>query len=150
MRTILIAEPNSEFADTLAGPLMAAGYRVATCPGPWPPELRCIRCDIGYCPLTEAADLMIYSPDLIGYATDGAPQVLAIETGKAHPNVPLLLAWPGEEEPPSVQAIRIDVPNVQVAARGAEALVAQIQQLLGPPGEPILLHQQALTAHPTR
>src|SRR6266511_2108002 len=105
MRTILIAEQNNDIAESLAKPLVAAGYRVATCPGPWPPELRCIRCDIGYCPLTEAADLMIYSPDLIGMGVDGAPHSLAVDSGQAHPDLPLLLAWAGEQEPGSVRGI---------------------------------------------
>src|SRR5262249_57951599 len=105
MRRVLIAEPNTDFASSLARPLMAAGYRVATCPGPWPPECRCIRCDVGYCPLTEGTDLMIYSPDLVGYGPDGPPHLLALDSGLAHPDIPLLLAWAGDDEPPGVQLI---------------------------------------------
>jgi hypothetical protein len=133
MRTIVIAEPNSAFADSLAQPLIAAGYRVATCPGPWPPEMRCIRHDVGYCPLTEGADLLIYSPDLFGYGPDGLPQLLALDTAKAEPDVPLLLAWAGDDEPGSVQIILQAVANARVAARGPEALLAQVEALIGPP-----------------
>ncbi|MCC6177762.1 MAG: hypothetical protein IT305_20870 [Chloroflexi bacterium] len=133
MRTIVIAEPNQEVADALARPLNEAGFRVVTCPGPWPPELRCIRCDIGYCPLTEAADLMIYSPDLMGYGLDGAPHLLAVDSAQAHPDVPLLLAWTGTVEPAAVGAILSEVPTAQRAARRPEALVAQVEMLIGVP-----------------
>src|SRR5437868_10898411 len=58
MRTILIAHHDQPFAEQLTAELRAGGYRVIDCAGPWPPELRCIRCDRGYCPLTESADLI--------------------------------------------------------------------------------------------
>jgi hypothetical protein len=59
MYSILIAHRDVAFAEQLAGQLRASGYfTIVTCPGPWPPQ-RCIRCDKGYCPLTEGADLMI-------------------------------------------------------------------------------------------
>ena len=60
MYTILIAHRDTVFAEQLSSVLRDGGYRVISCPGPWPPVERCIRCDIGYCPLTEGADLMIY------------------------------------------------------------------------------------------
>jgi len=56
MRTILIAHRDADFADELATELRGWGYRVIECPGPLPPALRCIRCDKGYCPLTEGAE----------------------------------------------------------------------------------------------
>src|SRR6266498_2752062 len=98
MRTVLIAQRDSSYAERLAAPLMAAGYRTITCPGPWPPALRCVRCDVGYCPLTEAADLLIYDPDLTAYGPDGQCHTLAVDSANAHPDVPLLLAWPGPDE----------------------------------------------------
>jgi hypothetical protein len=136
MRTILIAEPNSDFAESLARPLNAVGYRVATCPGPWPPELRCIRCDIGYCPLTEGADLLVYSPTLVGYGVDGAQHLLAVDSGNAHPDVPLLLAWDGEVEPAGLQTILAELPSAQTASREPHALLAQVAELIGPPSAP--------------
>jgi len=62
MYTILIAHRDVAFAEQLGCVLRYGGYRAIGCPGPWPPVERCIRCDIGYCPLTEGADLMIYDP----------------------------------------------------------------------------------------
>jgi hypothetical protein len=140
MRMILIAEPDSASADRLATPLIAAGFRVATCPGPWPPELRCIRCDVGYCPLTEAADLMIYNPDLLGYGADGAPHLLALDSGKAHPDVPLLLAWDGDEEPSSASIILTQLPSAERAASGSLALVDQVESLIGRPTDLPVAH----------
>lgn len=139
MRTILIAEPNSTFADALARPLIAAGYRVATCPGPWPPELRCIRCDIGYCPLTEGADLLIYSPDLLGYGPDGAPHLLALDTAKAHPDIPLLLVWPGEREPSAVRIILAKAANARIASPDPAALLGLVEGLIGPPVDTLVV-----------
>lgn len=150
MRTIVIAEPNSAFADLLARPLITEGYRVATCPGPWPPELRCIRCDIGYCPLTEGADLLIYNPDLVGYADDGVPHLLALDTGKAHPDVPLLLAWAGDEEPASVSRILAELPNGLRAAPDTDALLDQIRKLIGGPTDLMPIQLQMPDAHVVR
>jgi len=53
MRTILIAQRNVAFSNQLAGELRDSGYHVIDWPGPWPPAQRCIRCDVGYCPLAE-------------------------------------------------------------------------------------------------
>jgi hypothetical protein len=147
MRTIVIAEPDRTFADRLAQPLRTAGYRVATCPGPWPPELRCIRCDIGYCPLTEGADLLIYNPDLLGYGIDGAPHLLALDTGEAHPDVPLLLAWAGEEEPSSVARILATVPNALRAASDPAPLLDQVKRLIGGPTDLITVQLHLPDAH---
>jgi hypothetical protein len=133
MITVLVAQPNVKFANALAEPLLAAGYRAITCPGPWPPALRCIRCDVGYCPLTEAADLLIYDPDLIAYGADGQRHTLAVDSANAQPDVPLLLAWPGDEEPASVAAILAEVPRAQRALRESDDLVGQVRQLVGPP-----------------
>ena len=47
MRTVLIAHHDQAFAEQLTTELRAGGYRVIDCAGPWPPELRCIRCDKG-------------------------------------------------------------------------------------------------------
>ena len=78
MRTILIAHDDHAFAEQLTTELREGGYRVIDCAGPWPPELRCIRCDKGYCPLTENADLMIYDPELIALNDLGQPYNLAV------------------------------------------------------------------------
>jgi hypothetical protein len=70
MRTILIA--GADLADTSrrVNLLAGAGYNVITCPGPWPPT-PCSRHSIGYCPLTEGADMMLYDATLEGADRDG-------------------------------------------------------------------------------
>ena len=133
MRTVLIAQLNSRFANALAAPLAEAGYRTITCPGPWPPALRCIRCDVGFCPLTEAADLLIYDPDLVGYDEEGRRHRLATDSAYAHPDLPLLLAWPQEEQRPSLDIILEEVPRARLAAFEPDKLVEQVWELIGPP-----------------
>lgn len=133
MRTVLIAHRDASFASSLATPLLQAGYRTITCPGPWPPALRCIRCDVGYCPLTEAADVLIYDPNLVGYDGQGSAHALAVDSAQAHPDVPLLLAWPEAEEPTATETIASQVARVQRASREAGALVEQVWSLVGPP-----------------
>lgn len=132
MQSILIAHRDRSFAEQLANQLCASGsFTVITCPGPWPPR-RCIRCDKGYCPLTEGADLMIYDPGLTAPDAEGSVHTLAMESALAHPNVPMLLAW-SPESPPDVgtlRAIRAQAPHVHVAAREPAALLAQIRALL--------------------
>ena len=94
MRTILIAHRDADFAEQLTIGLRAWGYRVIDCPGPLPPALRCIRCDKGYCPLSESADLMIYDPDLFAIDDAGRQHNLALDSALAHPDIPMVLAWP--------------------------------------------------------
>ena len=134
MRTILIAEGDPVFAEQLATELRAGGYRVITCPGPWPPAERCIRCDTGWCPLTEGADLLLYNPELTALDASGRRYNLAIDSAQAHPELPMLLAWPagGEPDPLTVHQVRAAVPNAQVAALQSAALLRQIGELLAP------------------
>ncbi len=134
MRTILIAHRDVNFASALAGALGAAGYRTIICPGPWPPTLRCIRCDVGYCPLTEGTDAMIYDPGLRGVGKNGPEgENLAIDSGLAHPDVPLLLAWTGTSEPSEVSDVLLRVPTAQRAAPDTADLVEQVRDLVGAP-----------------
>ena len=132
MRTILIAHRDVAFAAQLVAELRHAGYHVIDCPGPWPPAERCIRCDKGYCPLTEAADLMIYDPLMTAVDDLGHRHNLAIDSAKAHPDVPLLLAWPPGEVPDvgTLRAIRREAPNVHVAAHSAAGRLKQVKELM--------------------
>ena len=134
MQTILIAHADTAFAEKLTRELRAGGYSVIDCAGPWPPAQRCIRCDTGYCPLTEAADLMIYDPDLTGLDAEGNWHNLAVESALAHPEVPMLLAWSPAEVPDfgSLRGIRALAPHVHAAAHEAEALLRQIRNSLAP------------------
>lgn len=135
MRTILIAHRDVTFAEQLAAELRHAGYRVIECPGPWPPKERCIRCDKGYCPLTEGADLMIYDPELTALDQQGKRYSLAADSAKAHPEVPMLLAWAPNEAPDAgtLRAIRVEAPRVHVAANTAPGRSKQIAHLIEAP-----------------
>ena len=132
MHSILIAHRDVAFAEQLAAHLRAGGYyTIVTCPGPWPPQ-RCIRCDKGYCPLTEGADLMIYDPQLTAPDAEGHVHSLAVDSALAHPDVPMLLAWSPEAvlDSSALRAIRMQAPHVHVAAHEPAALVRQIETLL--------------------
>jgi hypothetical protein len=134
MQTILIAHRDVAFAEQLASQLRDGGYRVIACLGPWPPVERCIRCDKGYCPLTEGADLMIYDPLLTALNARGEPYNLAAESALAHPDVPMLLAWSPASVPDvgTLRAIRAQAPHVRVAAYEPAALLRQIHAFLAP------------------
>jgi hypothetical protein len=129
MHCILIAHRDVEFAEQLAKQLRASGYfTIVTCPGPWPPQ-RCIRCDKGYCPLTEGADLMIYDPQLTAPDVEGRIHSLAADSARAHPEIPMLLAWSPKSVPDvgMLRAIRSQAPNVHAAAQQPTALLAQLR-----------------------
>jgi hypothetical protein len=132
MRTILIAHRDAAFSELLAAELRGAGYHVIDCPGPWPPKERCVRCDKGYCPLTEAADLMIYDPQMTAVHSSGGRYNLAIESAQAHPDVPMLLAFSPNEVPDAgnLRAIRLAAPHVHVAANAPGARLRQVMQLI--------------------
>jgi hypothetical protein len=132
MRSILIAHRDPAFAEHLESDLRAAGYRVILCPGPWPPARRCIRCDVGYCPLTEGVDLMIYDPELTGVDEHGRQYNLAVDSARAHPDVPLLLAWPATASPDvgTLRDVRRQALHARAAARTPDALLRQIDGLL--------------------
>jgi hypothetical protein len=134
MHTILIAHHDVRFAETLSAELRASGcYAVIACPGPWPPQ-RCVRCDKGYCPLTEGADLMIYDPTLTSLDGDGRRHSLAVDSGLAHPEVPLLLAWSPDAVPDAgtLYDIRKQVTHAHVAAHEPGAFLRQVGRLLQP------------------
>ena len=132
MHSILIAHRDLAFAEQLASQLRSSGYfTIVTCPGPWPPQ-RCIRCDKGYCPLTEGAEVMIYDPQLTAPDAESHVHSLAVDSALAHPDVPMLLAWSPTStvDPGVLRAIRAQAPHVHLAAREPAALFAQIRGLL--------------------
>jgi hypothetical protein len=131
MRTILIAHRDVVFAEQLAHELRTGGYRVIVCPGPQPPQ-RCIRCEKGYCPLTEGADVMIYDPRLTSTDAEKQDHNLAVDAALAHPEVPLLLVWSRSTVPDvgTLRAIRSQVPWVQIAEHAPNGLLRQIHELL--------------------
>ena len=132
MRTILIAHRDVTFAEQLAAELRQSGYHVIDCPGPWPPAERCIRCDKGYCPLTEAADLMIYDPLLTAVDSQGQRYNLAVDSARAHPGIPMLLAWSPDQAPDAAvhSDIRAEAPRVHAARRTSTARLKQVRDLI--------------------
>ncbi len=110
MYTVLIGHHDRAYAEGLERELRAEGFRVITCPGPWPPARLCIRHEVGYCPLTEGADALVYDPSLTA---------LAIASGRAHPDLPLVLAWPGADEPTGVAAIQRRLPHATCARQSS-------------------------------
>lgn len=132
MDTILIAHRDPAYSEHLAADLRNAGFRVITCGGPWPPRERCIRCDKGYCPLTEGADLMIYDAELTAVDLDDKRYNLAVDSARAHPDVPLLLAWPDDSPPDTglLREIKQQAPHVHVAVQDRAALIQEIHRLL--------------------
>ena len=132
MQTVLLAQSDEKFADHVATELRSAGFHVVICPGPLPPRLRCIRCDKGYCPLSEGADLMIYDPALSVMTETGRTVNLAVESAHAHPDVPMLLAWPPGRAPEfaRLRALKAEAPNMHAAASDPRALVLEIRKLL--------------------
>jgi hypothetical protein len=137
MYTILIAHRDAVFAEQLSSVLRNGGYRVISCPGPWPPVERCIRSEVGYCPLTEGADMMIYDPALTALDAHGERYNLALDSALAHPEIPMLLAWSPAEAPDlgTLRAIRQGAPHVHAAAQRPAALLQQIRGLLAPPSK---------------
>jgi len=134
MQTILIAYRDPRYADGLAHDLRTAGFRVIECNGPVPPRERCIRCDKGYCPLTEGADLMIYDVHLEAPDAHGVHYNLALDSALAHPDVPLLLDWAPDEPPDlgTLREIKARAPHVHLAIHDRAALIQEIQKLLAP------------------
>ena len=134
MRTILIAHGDVSYAGRLAAELRADGYRVICCPGPWPPVTICIRCDRGYCPLTEDADLMIYDPELTALDGMGHRYNLAVDSARALPDVPMLLAWSPAQVPDTgtLRAIDTQTPYVHVAAPQPAVFRRQVHDFLAP------------------
>ncbi|MDQ6675197.1 MAG: hypothetical protein M3069_31425 [Chloroflexota bacterium] len=138
MRTILIAQRDVAFAEQLAIELRAAGYCALACAGPLPPAERCIRCDKGYCPQTEGADLMIYDPQLTAVEAGGQRHSLGVNSSLAHPEVPMLLARSKAGVPVAgaLRAIVAQVPCVHVAAHEPAAHLRQVHDLLAAAAAP--------------
>jgi hypothetical protein len=92
---------------------------------------------VGYCPHSEGADIMIYDPTLVARDASGALHNLAMDSARAHPDVPMLLAWTGEDEPAEVAEIQRALPRIQKAdLRSFDALATQLEAL---PATPFVL-----------
>lgn len=133
MQTAVIAQRDNPFASALAAALSSAGYRTLLCRGAQPPGGTCVRLEIGACPLTAEAQIMVYEPGLIGLDREGLIHWLAVESARSHPGVPMLLAWQGEDVPASAKAVADQAPEVHYAVRDPAGLVRQVRELIGPP-----------------
>jgi hypothetical protein len=133
MRTVVIADRDEAFAEALAADLRQAGFQVVGCPGPWPPRLRCVRCDVGYCPLTEGADIMVYQADLTGLDREGRAYNLALDSALAHPEIPLILLWHTPAEPEAVARILTAAPNSWPGPQDRAGLVRLVRELATAP-----------------
>ena len=75
---------------------------------------------------------MIYDPDLTALNDLGQPYNLAVDSARAHPEVPMLLAWAPTDVPDAgtLHAIKAQAPQVHAAAREPGARLRQIHELL--------------------
>src|ERR1700726_2262493 len=126
MRTVLIAHRDPAIADSLVADLRREGYHVNTCPGPFPPALRCIQCDTGYCPLTDAADVLIYDPTLVALDADGASHNLAVESALAHPDIPMLVTAFTPAEADAAADVQLEAPNIVLGAQDRSEILLQV------------------------
>ena len=86
---------------------------------------------MGYCPLTEGADLMLYDPALEGQDSSGQRYKLAIDSGLAHPDVPLVLDSDDPNYPPAaLDAICAAVPGAAAFGRFHVGAQAQLEILV--------------------
>jgi hypothetical protein len=130
MYSVLIAHRDPILAAGLEADLRQAGYHIVGCPGPFPPKLRCIRCDTGSCSLTDGADLLIYDPTLIATDMNGVLRNLAVESAQAHPTIPMLVPVATAAEAEMAPGVIAQGPQVTRAATDRAELLGQVRQLL--------------------
>jgi hypothetical protein len=130
MRTVLIAHRDAEIASSLEADFRRVGYHINTCPGPFPPKLRCIRCDTGYCPLTDGADVLIYDPTLVALDADGSSHNLALESALAHPDIPMVVIAITPAEADAAADVMARAPNVVIGAHDRAEMLRQVNQLM--------------------
>jgi len=130
MRTVLIAHRDPAIANALEADFRRVGYHINTCPGPFPPKLRCIQCDTGYCPLTDAADVLVYDPTLVALDDAGAPHNLAVESALAHPDIPMLVTAFTPAEAEAAADVIVQAPNVVIGAQDRAELLIQVNHLM--------------------
>jgi hypothetical protein len=136
VRTVLIAHRDPEVANSLEADFRRMGYHITTCPGPFPPRLRCIQCDTGYCPLTDGADVLVYDPTLVAVDTGGTWHNLAVESALAHPDIPMVVIAFTPAEADAAAGVLARAPNVVIGAQDRAEMLRQVSQLGDPhPGD---------------
>lgn len=138
MKTISVVQRLSENADEFADWLTKAGYRVKVCTGPNAPRYACWSRDLKDCPYWGQSDLMIYDPWLQeGPASYSSIDMLRTEHAR-HPDTPILLWGPGAAVPKRIAAMeetgKIEFLPLEISP---DELIATVERLIGPPGEPI-------------
>jgi hypothetical protein len=116
MPTILIVQRDLAYAHALAARLEKAGYRTLLCTNALWAGTRPLQCSPETCPLTRMADVMIYAPDVARWDAAGERRLVAAESARAHPHVPLILASPEPIEPRALAELKALVPEAQLAA----------------------------------
>jgi len=129
MRTVVIAHRDPAIAADVGAGLRRTGYNIITCPGPFPPKLRCIRCDTGYCPLTDAANVLVYDPTLVALDDDGVSHNLAVESALNHPDIPMLVTNFTETEAAGTADVIAKAHNVVPAAQDRADMLVPINGL---------------------
>jgi hypothetical protein len=129
MRTVVIAHRDPAIAAALEADLREAGYHLNTCPGPFPPKLRCIQYDTGYCPLTDAADVLLYDPTLVALDDNGVSHNLAVESALSHPDIPMLVTGFTETEAEGAADVIAKAQNVVLAAQDRAEMLVQVNRL---------------------
>ena len=78
---------------------------------------------------------MIYDPELTAADPQGRRCNLALDSALAHPDVPMLLAWPPAAEPraETLRMLHAGAGHVRLARRDPTALVEQVRALVGSP-----------------
>jgi len=75
---------------------------------------------------------MIYDRSLTGLDEAGHAYNLAADSARAHPDVPMLLAWSPDEEVPdagTLRALRSAAPHMHIMAHSHAERVDQIRDL---------------------
>jgi hypothetical protein len=87
---VLLVEADPSDRGTYGTWLEEAGNEVLTCPGPSAPDYTCVGGRKGYCPLVEAADVVVLDVDLdseIVREGTSAFELLSLYTGSGKPVV---------------------------------------------------------------
>jgi len=136
MKTVLIVQRDSKYADDFAQWLEEAGYRTGVCTGPGQPHYECWAETFSDCPLWRQSDLTIYDPWVqTGVNTFGSGQILNLEHLR-HPNVPVLIWGTGAAIPKDIMEMekpgQLEILPMDISR---EELVATVKRLIGPPDD---------------
>ena len=137
MKTVVVVQRLSDFADQFADWLSIAGYRVRVCTGPAPPRYRCWALEFTDCPLWQQADLLVYDPWLPQTPRKYDSTLLLSLERDHHPNVPLLIWGSGGAIPPEIAQMerpgQLEVLPLEITR---DDLIAVVERLIGPANHP--------------